>query len=59
MQILKRYKEPGAPWVETTIKECLEHTEGSGYWKKDTVIDLLAQGQFVWTPFAEYKGVIE
>ena len=55
MKILKKYKEPGATWQETTIKECLEHTENSGYWEKGSVIKLLKSGQVIFTPFAEYK----
>jgi len=53
--VLKRYKEPDAEWFPTTLAECIEHTEGSGYWGKDTVTYLLSTGNVVWTPFAEYK----
>ena len=55
MKIYKRYKDPDEVWLETSVKECLEHTEGSGFWKPGTVLDMLKQGQTVFTPFAEYK----
>lgn len=55
MKILKKYREPNEKWEETTIGECLEHTENSGYWKPGTVLERLKSGQRVFTPFAEYK----
>lgn len=55
MMILMRYNEPNAHWEEVSEAECLEHTEGCGYWKKGGVLNLLQKGLTVWTPFAEYK----
>jgi protein-arginine kinase activator protein McsA len=53
--IIRKYKDED-DWIETTIEECIDHTEGNGYWKKDTVKDMLSNGQIVWTPFAYYKS---
>ena len=55
MKILKRYTDE-TEWEETTKEECVEHTEGSLYWKPDTVLKMLADGQEVHTPFAIYKA---
>lgn len=56
MIIEKHYKdEPDEPWAVTTLAECLEHTEGCGYWKENTVTHMLESGLGVWTPFAEYR----
>ena len=55
MKILKRYKELNAEWFETSLDECLERTEKSGYWKPGTVKPMLNEGNIVFTPFAEYK----
>ena len=55
MKLLRRYKEPNSQWQETTMSECIEHTEGRGYWKEGTVKQLLEDEQIVWTPFATYK----
>lgn len=54
MQILKRYVDE-TEWRETTLEECIEHTEGNGYWKQGTVLEMLKDNQTVFTPFAEYK----
>jgi len=64
MNILKKWLEDpsklekeGLPidWFETTEEECLEHTEGSGYWKEGVALDVLEQGLEVHTPSAIYK----
>lgn len=55
MKILKRYKEQEAQWEKTTEKECLEHTEESGYWKRNSVLAMLERGQPIFTPVADYK----
>ena len=55
MKLLRRYKEPNAKWQETTIEECIEHTEGNEYWKIGAVKKMLKKGLIVFTPFAEYK----
>ena len=66
MKILKKYLDnpeelaaAGEPvdWFETTEEECLQRTEVQGYWKPGTVLDILAEGGVVHTPFALYKGV--
>ena len=56
MRILKRYKDEGEEWKETTEDECVGHTEGNGYWKTGTVLDMLRQGLTVQTPWAEYRA---
>ena len=54
MIIQKRFKDPGAGWEETTLKECLDKT--AGYWKKENaVIEALQGGWVVQTPFALYR----
>jgi len=64
MNIQKKWKldereleEEGLPvgWFPTTEKECLDHTEESGYWKEGTVLNSLMGGAIIWTPFAEYR----
>jgi hypothetical protein len=56
MKILRKYKgEINAKWEEITIEKTLELTEGSGYWKENTVEDMLKDGITVWTPWAFYK----
>jgi len=55
MVVLKQYKEPLAPWLEITLKECIQYTEGSEYWKPGTVEEMLKNGQTVFTPSALYK----
>lgn len=61
MKILKRYREPienddiDGNWHEETEADCLNRTEGAGYWKPGTVLNTLKTGQIVFTPFAEYK----
>lgn len=69
MKILKRWTDDpdrleaqGEPtdWFETTEAECVNHTEGSGYWKTGTVLKMLAENLTVHTPWAEYRAdVIE
>lgn len=50
-------REQGEPvdWFDTTEAECLRHTEESGYWREGTVLAMLADGQTVSTPSAQYK----
>ena len=55
--IMKRYADEET-WSETTEDECLDHTEGAGYWKPGTVLEMLAAGDIVRTPCARYKAVI-
>lgn len=56
MRILKRYKDFGEKrWGETTLEECIEHTEGSGYYKHGSVETMLKNGILVQTDFALYK----
>ncbi len=56
--LLKRWLNPNdneeQDWFKTNLKECIEHTEGNGYWKKDTVKNELEKGKIINTPFAEY-----
>lgn len=54
-----KLKAEGEPtdYFETTEKECLNHTEGAGYYKKGTVLNMLQKGLEVRTPFAWWKLV--
>ena len=54
MKILKCFVDEN-DWNRTTEAECLEHTEGSGYWASGSVLAMLVKGQEVHTPFARYK----
>jgi len=54
MKILKRYVDEDI-WIESSLKECLERTEGAGYWAPDSVLPILQDEQVVRTPFAWYK----
>ena len=54
MKILKRYVDEDI-WIESSLKECLERTEGAGYWAPDSVLPILQDGRMVYTPFAWYK----
>jgi hypothetical protein len=65
MKILKQYRDDparleaaGEPvgWFETTEEECIKRTEEQGYWKKGSVLSILAEGNQVHTPFAIYKA---
>ena len=64
MKIMKRWnerpetlKEQGLEvgWFEVSIEICLEFTEGSGYYERGSVIDLLKEGFPVHTPATTYK----
>ena len=55
MSILRKYNEPGAQWEEITLDEAIDKLEGAGYWKKNTVKDMLLEGQKLWTPWAFFK----
>lgn len=54
IDILRKYVDE-ENWEIVTLEECISKTEGNGYWKKDTVEEMLKQGVVVFTPFAEYK----
>ena len=55
MTILKKYNEPDAEWEKTTLVKATENLEGSGYWKKDTVENMLEEGIELLTPWAFFK----
>ena len=55
MIILKCYKDRDEEWFIVSLSDCIEHTEKDGYWKPDTVEQMLKDGNVVFTPFAEYK----
>lgn len=68
LRVYKRWKEAEAVlrargdevgWFRTTLGECIEHTEGTGYWKSGTVREMLEKGKKVWTPFAEWRAFPE
>lgn len=54
MKILRRFVEQNE-WIMVSLKECLNKTEDSGYWPKDSVKNMLKDHQVVFTPIAEYK----
>ena len=56
MKIIKQYKGEDT-WEEITLEKAIEYTEGDGYWKKDTVKDMLIDGLTVHTPWAFYKAL--
>jgi len=58
MIIEKMCKDTGE-YAPTTLKECLNRTEGSGYWKPDTVKEELEKGNKVFTPFYIYSKAKE
>ena len=39
----------------TTLEDCIEHTEGRGYWKPGTVENMLEEGNGIFTPFYIYN----
>ena len=41
---------------ETTLEFAVDKLEGSGYWKKGTVKELLKSGQVVQNPFCMYAN---
>ena len=55
MIILRKYNEPDAKWEQITLEEAIERLEGAGYWKKNTVKDMLEEGTQLWTPWAFFK----
>ncbi len=52
---LKKWGDP-VGWFESSVEDCLEYTEGAGYYKPGTVLDLLQAQPIVVTPFAEYMA---
>tara|TARA_R100000700_G_C3152059_1_gene130439 strand:+ start:161 stop:355 length:195 start_codon:yes stop_codon:yes gene_type:complete len=58
MKILKKYKDEDT-WKVVTLEETIEYTEGSGYWKRGTVKEMLKEGMIIFTPTAEYKADTE
>jgi hypothetical protein len=56
MKVLKMYADKPDIWEEITLEEAIEYTEGRGYWKKDSVKDMLIDGLTVRTPWAFYKA---
>lgn len=55
MKVLKKFKGEDT-WNVISLKEAIEYTEGSGYWKKGTVKKMLKEGTQVHTPTALYKA---
>ena len=55
MIIEKRFKEPNAVWKIEDERDCIDRTEGGGYWKEGTVLEMLEKNMIVFTPFAEYR----
>ena len=55
MIVLRKYKEPDAKWEQITLEEAIDKLEGAGYWKKNTVKDMLEDGQKLWSPYAFFK----
>ena len=55
MVVYKLFKDPDAKWKETNMIEVINHTEGSGCWKKGTVAKMLKDGLRVQTPTAIYS----
>lgn len=52
--IYRRFRDEET-WEKVTESDCIEHTEGSGYWKENTVMEMLKSGQEVFTPHAIYS----
>jgi hypothetical protein len=57
-QRLKEENEPTG-WFEVSEDECLDKTEGSGYYAPGSVIESLEKGLQVRTPSAFYKMEIQ
>ena len=55
MKVLKQFKGEDT-WTVISLEEAIEYTEGSGYWKKGTVKQMLKAGTQVHTPTAFYKA---
>ena len=55
----EKLRTEGEPldWFPTTPEECLRHTEGAGHWKMGSVLQMLLDGQIVFTPYSEYRSV--
>ena len=43
----------------TTLEDCIEHTEGRGYWKPGTIKKELEMGNGIFTPFYIYNKAKE
>jgi hypothetical protein len=54
LKIIKQYIDENT-WSPTTFEKAIELTEGCGYWKKNTVEQMLKKGMVVHTPFARFK----
>lgn len=57
MKILSQLKGEDT-WEEITLDECLEKTEGAGFWAKGTVQKLLVDGLEVDTPWSIFKKTV-
>jgi hypothetical protein len=57
MKILSQLKGENT-WEEITLDECLEKTEGAGFWAKGTVQKLLDDGLAVDTPWSIFKKTV-
>jgi hypothetical protein len=56
--IMKKYREDGEDWQETTLQDAINHL--AGYWQEDKIESmLLDEGLTLWNPFAEYKAVLK
>ncbi|MDP2362865.1 MAG: hypothetical protein Q8M94_03745 [Ignavibacteria bacterium] len=55
MKIERIYKGELVVWGEVSLEECIEKTEGKGYYLPGSVEKLLQAGQAVGTPFAVFR----
>jgi hypothetical protein len=55
MKILKAFKDDPDNWFPVCLDECLDKTEGSWFYQKGTVKELLKEGLELQTPYAVYK----
>ncbi len=58
MKIERMNKETGKVDF-VSLKDCIEHTEDSGYWKPGTVEKMLEDGNGIFTPFYIYNKAKE
>lgn len=52
--IIYRQFNGGTDWIKVSESECIDKTEGSGFWKPNTVINILSEDGTVFTPYARY-----
>jgi hypothetical protein len=55
VSVYRAYADTPDNWEKVSLAECIKYTEGSEYFKKGTVAQMLKDGDTVRTPWAFYQ----